>query len=122
MKAEEQAWRDLQAHAARQLPAGFAGRVVRIAQGPSGDTWRQFLARGAAQIRPGFAERVLRAARNLPGVPSFLDQFAFSIGTAALCAVIALYVHSRNLELESERNLASWQQIAMYVEDVDTSP
>ncbi len=122
MKPETQAWRDLQAHAAGQLRAGFAGRVVRLAQGPTKKTWRLFLDQGAAQIRPGFAERVLRAARNLPGMPSFLDQFAYSIGTAALCAIVALYLHSRSLELESERNLATWQQIAMHVDDADPGP
>ena len=94
--------------------------MLRVAQGPSSETWRRFSAHGAAQLRPGFADRVLRAVRNLPGVPSLLDQFAFSLGTAAVCAVTALYVHSQQVERENQRNLASWQQIAMHVDDVDS--
>ncbi|MEX2044745.1 MAG: hypothetical protein WD941_05275 [Opitutus sp.] len=122
MNPEQQAWRALQAHATRQLRTGFADHVVRVAQGPTPGTWRRFLAQGAALLRPGFAERVLRAARNLPRMPSLLDQLAFSAGTVVLCAVAALYVHTRSMEVESERNLASWQEIAMHVEDGDPGP
>ena len=32
---------------------------------------------------------------------------------AAVCIVGTLYFHSRSVDLENERNLASWQQIAM---------
>lgn len=119
MKPDEDAWKALQIHAAQQLRSGFADRVLRTAHGPSAETWHQLQARGAAQLRPGFAERVLRAARNLPGVPSLLDQFAFSVGTAAVCALAVFFVHSQQVEQENERNLASWQQIAMVVQDTD---
>ena len=54
-------------------------------------------------------------ASFIPGVPSFLDQFAFSLGTAAICALAAVFFHARNSQLEDERNLARWQQIAMAV-------
>lgn len=122
MNPEQQAWRALQAHASRQLRAGFADHVVRTAQGPGPDTWRRLLAQGAALLRPGFAERVIRAARSLPRPPSLLDQCAFSACTVVICAVAALYIHTRSMELESERNLSSWQQIAMHVEDTEPGP
>ena len=51
MKPEEHAWRALNAHAAAQLPAGFADRVLRIAHGPSTESWRQLQAHAAAQLR-----------------------------------------------------------------------
>jgi hypothetical protein len=119
MKPEENAWRALQKHASAQLHTGFADRVIRCAQGPSAEAWQQLQSRGARQIRPGFAERVLRAARHIPGVPSFLDQFAFSLGTAAVCALAIFLIEARTNQLEDERNLASWQQIASMVADED---
>lgn len=115
MKTEDHAWRALNSHAAAQLRGGFADRVLRAAQGPSEATWRELQTHAAAQLRPGFAERVLRAARQLPGVPSLLDQFAFSLGTAAVCALAVYFFHARSSQLEDERNLARWQQIALLV-------
>lgn len=112
MKTEDHAWRALQDHASAQLHRGFADRVLRVAQGPQAETWRALQAEGARQLRPGFAERVLRAARNLPGVPSLLDQLAFSVGTAAVCAVAVFFLHQQSVERENERNLASWQHVA----------
>lgn len=119
MKTEENAWRALNAHAAAQLPAGFARRVLRLAHGPTPEAWRQLHAHATAQLRPSFAGRVLRAARHIPGVPSQLDQFAFSIGTAVVCALAVFFIHARTAALEDERNLASWQQIAMQVHEDD---
>lgn len=113
MKPEDHAWRSLRSHASAQLRGGFADRVLRVAQGPQAETWRALQAHGARQLRPGFAERVLRAAREIPGVPSLLDQFALCVGTAAVCIAGTLFLHSRSIDLENERNLASWQQIAM---------
>lgn len=112
MKPEDHAWRSLHRHASAQLRTDFAERVLRATQGPQPEAWRELRARGAAQIRPGFAERVLRAARNLPGVPSLLDQFALCVGTAAVCIAATLFIHSHSVDLENERNLARWQQIA----------
>jgi hypothetical protein len=120
MKPEDHAWRSLQQHASAQLNSRFADRVLRAANGPCDETWQSLRSHGAAQLRPGFAARVLRAARKLPGVPSLLDQLVFSAGTAIVCIVGTLYFHSRSLELENERNLASWHQIAMFVQDADT--
>lgn len=119
MKPEEHAWQALQSHAAQQLRRGFADRVLRSAHGPSDESWRQLQAHGAAQLRPGFAERVLRAARNLPGVPSLLDQFVYSVGAAVVCALAVFFYHGHTVESENARNLASWQQIAMAVDDAD---
>jgi hypothetical protein len=121
MKPEDQAWRSLQAHASAQLRGGFADRVLSAAHGPAPTVWAQLFARGSAQLRPGFAERVLRAARQVPGLPSLLDQFAFSAATAAVCILTAVIVHTRATQLEDERNLAQWQQIAMQIEDIDTT-
>ena len=119
MKPEEHAWRALNEHASAQLRSGFADRVLRIAHGPGTEAWQQLQAHAAAQLRPSFASRVLRAARHIPGVPSFLDQFAFSIGTAVLCTVAVFFFHARSAQLEDERNLASWQQLALQADDDD---
>lgn len=120
MKPEEHAWRALNQHAAAQLRSSFADRVLRTAQGPAPEAWQQLRAQGAAQIRIGFAERVIRAARHIPGVPSLLDQFAFSIGTAAVCVFAVFFIHARTAKAEDDRNLASWQQIAMQAQVDDT--
>jgi hypothetical protein len=117
MKPEEHAWRALNEHAAAQLRSGFAARALRAAHGPSTESWQQLQAHAAAQLRPSFASRVLRAARNIPGVPSLLDQFAFSIGTAVVCTVAVFFFHARASQLEDERNLASWQQLAQQADD-----
>ena len=111
----------MRTHAAAQLRTGFADRVLRAAQGPEAATWRELQAHGARQLRPGFAERVLRAARDIPGVPSLLDQFALSVGTAAICAVAIFFFDERSAKMEDERNLASWQQMAQVVADDDVS-
>lgn len=120
MKPEEHAWKALQTHAAQRLRSGFADRVLRAAHGPSTEAWRQLHAQGAAQLRPGFAERVLRAARHIPGFPSIADQLVYSVGTAAVCALAAFLLHAHNTEIENEQNLASWQAIAMVVQDADS--
>jgi hypothetical protein len=119
MKAEDQAWRSLRTHAAAQLRTGFADRVLRASHGPEAATWRALQAEGAAQLRPGFAERVLRVARELPGVPSLLDQFALSVGTATVCAIALFLFNAQSAKNEDERNLASWQQLALVAADED---
>src|ERR1041385_220964 len=98
MKTENHAWRALRDHASAQLRDGFADRVIRAAHGAPAESWEHLRAHAAAQLRPGFAERVLRAARQLPGMPSLLDQFVFSLGTAAVCALVVFYVHARIVE------------------------
>jgi hypothetical protein len=119
MKPEDHAWRALQNHASAQLRGGFADRVLRVAHGPQPESWRQLQAHAAKQLRPGFAERVLRAAREISGVPSLLDQFAFSLGTAAVCALAVFFFQEQTAQREDERNLASWQQLALNVADDD---
>jgi hypothetical protein len=121
MKPEDHAWRSLQHHASAQLRTGFANRVLRAASGPTPESWRELNAHAARRLRPGFAERVLRAAREIPGIPSLLDQFALSVGTAAVCALALFFINSQNAKNEDERNLASWQQLAMVVADDDVS-
>jgi hypothetical protein len=119
MKPEEHAWRALNQHAAAQLSSSFADRVLRSARGPSEAAWQQLNSHAARQLRPGFADRVLLAVRNIPGVPSFLDQFVLSVGTAAVCALAFFFIHSQQVKRENEQNLASWQQIAMAVDDAE---
>jgi hypothetical protein len=119
MKPEDQAWRQLQQHAARQLRGGFADRVLRAAHGPSAAAWEQLRARGAAQLRPGFAQRVLRAARRIPGMPSLLDQFAFSAATLAVCLATVVFVHARSVREQDERNLAGWHQLLVEAEELE---
>ncbi len=121
MKTEEHAWQALRDHASAQLHTGFAERVLRSAHGPQAETWAQLQSHASRQLRPGFAERVLRAAREIPGVPSFVDHFALSVGTAAFCAAAVFFIHDQSSRREDERNLARWQQIAKVVvaEDPD---
>jgi hypothetical protein len=119
MKPEDHAWRSLQGRASAHLRDGFADRVLRAAHGPRAETWRELQAAGARRIRPGFAERVLRAARKVPGVPSLLDQFAFSAATAAVCVFAVVVIHGVRVRMEDERNLAGWQQLADDVQDMD---
>ena len=119
MKTEDQAWRELQQHAAAQLRPDFADRVLRATQGPDAAAWDQLRAHAAAQLRPGFAERVLRAARALSGMPPLLDQFAFSAATAALCLLGVIYMHARTLHSEDQRNLASWERLVDETRDLD---
>ena len=119
MKPEQHAWRALQQHASAQLRGGFADRVLRAAHGPQAAAWQQLRTHATAQLRPGFAERVLRAAREIPGVPSLLDQFALSIGTAAVCALAVFFFQDQTSQREDERNLASWQQLALNVVEDD---
>jgi len=119
MKPEDHARRSLREHASAQLRPDFASRVVRLAQGPQDETWRELQAAGAARLRVGFAERVLRAARQIPGVPSFLNQFAFSAATAAICMLAVVGIHSLQVRLESDRNLAGWQQLVDDMQDLE---
>ncbi len=121
MTPEDHAWNALRTHAAGQLKTGFADRVLRGAQGPDAAAWASLRQQGARQLRPGFAERVLRAARELPGVPSILDQFALSVGTAAVCALAIFYFDARSARIEDERNLASWQQMVQVAADDDVT-
>lgn len=119
MKTEDHAWRDLRQHASGQLRSGFADRVLRSAQGPRDAAWADLRAHGASRLRPGFAARVLQRARELPGVPSFGDQFAYSLGAALVCALTALLIHSRGVRIENEHNLEQWQQIVQDAQDGD---
>lgn len=120
MKTEDQAWRQLQQHAAAQLSPDFASNVLRSANGPAAATWRQLQTHAAEQLRPGFAERVLRAARSIPRMPSFTDQLALAGATIAVCLIGVLYVHSRTLADEEELNLASWHQLAAEIQDAES--
>ncbi len=119
MKPVDHAWRVLQARAEAQLRGDFADRVVRSSRGPQPETWQHLQAVAAARLRPGFAARVLRAARQIPGVPSLLDQFALCAVTALLCVVAVVFVHSRGVRNESERNLAGWEQLADDIQEID---
>ena len=119
MKTEDQAWRDLQAHASARLHTDFADRTLRFAHGPAAAEWEQLRTHASAQLRPGFAVRVLRTARALPRSVTLLEQFAFGAATAAVCLVAVVYLHARTARLENERNLAGWQQLVDEAGDLD---
>jgi hypothetical protein len=120
MKTEDHAWRELRAHASRQLSDGFADRVITAAHGAPAEAWQQLNRHAAARIRPGFAERVLRAARDLKSsAPSLLDQFALGAATVAVCLIAVFVIHSRTSRLEEERALARWQALAAETQDFD---
>ena len=117
MKTEDQAWRDLHAHAAAQLRPGFADRTLRAALGPNEATWDQLSAQASRELRPGFAERVLRIARAAAEVPSLTSQFALSAATAAVCLAAVIFVQDRSAQLADERNLADWERIVLVAQD-----
>ena len=50
---------------------------------------------------------------------SGLRPLSFGAATAAICLVAVVYLHSRNSRLESERNLAGWQQLADESDEAD---
>jgi hypothetical protein len=78
---------------------------------PETDAWLALNAHAASLLRPGFAERTLRAARAV--APTFLSQCLLSAATAAVCVVLILFVHARVTAIETARNLAGWQEIAV---------
>jgi hypothetical protein len=117
MKTEDQGWRALQHHASAQLHRGFADRVLRATQGPQAEVWRQMHEHAGRQLRAGFAERVLRAVRHIPGVPSLLDQMAFSAVAAAVCVLAVVFLHARKAQQEDRRNIATWQHLVAQVDD-----
>lgn len=119
MKTEDQAWRELRRHAAAQLRPDFAHRVMQASQGPKPAAWKTLETYAAAQLRPGFAERVLRAARAFPRMPSLAGQFALSAVTTALCLLAVVFAHSRATQLQDQRNLARWQQLADEAQEAD---
>ena len=119
MNTEDQAWRELQTHAAAQLRSGFADRVLRGAQGPTPAVWQQLQDYAATRLRPGFAARVLRAARSLPRVPTLFDQLALGAITITVCLLGALFMHAYSIRMEEQRNLARWQRLAAEFQDVD---
>ena len=119
MKTEDHAWRELQTHASAQLRSDFADRALRFAHGPAEAEWQQLRTHAAAQLRPGFAARVLRAARALPSGITLREQLAFGAATAAVCLLAVVFLHARNTNLENERNLAGWQQLANEADDLD---
>lgn len=90
---ESRAWRQLNAHAAAQLPADFPDRVLR-------------------RIRLAHAERT-GAARF------FLHPFAVSAYTAAFCFVLVVIIHSRTTAETNERHLAEWHEVAMQTASLD---
>jgi hypothetical protein len=119
MKTEDHAWRELQKHAAARLRPTFADQVLRAAHGPDAAVWQQLQTHAAGQLRPGFAERVLRAARAISGMPSLLDQFAFSAATVAFCVGAVVIAHTVRVQRENDRNLAGWQQLAADARDFE---
>ncbi|MEY2879183.1 MAG: hypothetical protein RLZZ15_1563 [Verrucomicrobiota bacterium] len=122
MKTEDQAWRELQDHAAAQLRGGFATRVLRAVHGPDARAWDHLQRHAGAQLAPGFATRVLLALRVArAGVPSLFSQFAVGAATGAACLVAVVYFHSRSTRLQEERNLADWQRLAAEVQDLDAT-
>ena len=123
-ESESHAWRQLEDRAAACLQAGFASRVLSAARPPEARVWGDLEDHAAAQLQAGFADRVLRAVRAaLPmQMPSLSSQFALSAATAALCMIAVVYVHDRDTRIENERNLASWQQLAVEAQEIDLSP
>lgn len=119
MKNEDQAWRELQRHAAAQLRPDFATRVMQASLGPRPTAWKNLRAFAAAQLRPGFADRVLAAARVWPRMPSLADQFALSAATTALCLLGVIFLHSRSTQVQEQQNIASWHQLADEAEPAD---
>ncbi len=124
MKPESYAWKQLEEHAAAQLSAGFASRVLRASQSVEPAGWSQLEQHAAAHLEAGFADRVLRVVRAaIPAeIPSFFSQFALSAATAAFCMVAAVYLHDRTTRIEDERSLAAWERLAADARDFEQGP
>jgi hypothetical protein len=90
---ESRAWRQLHQHAAAQLPADFADRVLRELR----------------QTRPA----------SSGGARVFLHPFAVSAYTAALCFAVVVFLHTRSTEQTNERHLAQWHEVAMQTASLD---
>src|SRR5882724_4429412 len=103
MNNESNSWQKLADHAAAQLRAGFADRVLRASRDPAPQVWHQLHDHAAAQLRPGFADRVLRVVRA--EIPSLVGQFALSAATAVVCLLAVIYVHDRSTRLRTNRIL-----------------
>ena len=88
------AWRQLQAHAAAQLPGDFADRVLRAA-------------RLVAGPEPSVAKHI------------FLHPFAVSTYTAAACFVAVVMFHTRNTEETSAQHLTEWLEVTMQTASLD---
>lgn len=90
---ESRAWRQLNQHAAAQLPADFPDRVLR-------------------RIRLARVERT-GAARF------FLHPFAVSAYTAAFCFLLVVIIHTRSTEETNARHIAQWQEVAVQTASLD---
>jgi hypothetical protein len=90
---ESRAWRQLNQHAAAQLPADFPDRVLR-------------------RIRLARAERT-GATRF------FLHPFAVSAYTAAFCFLLVVIIHTRSTEETNARHIAQWQEVAVQTASLD---
>lgn len=81
--------------------------------------WRALQARAQAQLRPGFADCVLRAARTASeAAPSLMGSLMLSAATATLCFLAVAAVHSAQVRVQTDRNLANWQSIASANDDL----
>jgi hypothetical protein len=78
-----EAWRTLHRHAAAQLPADFADRVLRTLR-----------------------TQTAAAAHSTAG------QILLAACTAAACLVIVVLVHTHNIQKTNQEALANWQQIS----------
>jgi hypothetical protein len=90
---ESRAWRQLNQHAAAQLPADFPDRVLRRIRLPRTDRT------GPARF--------------------FLHPFAVSAYTAAFCLVLVVILHTRSTEEANARSLAQWHEVAMQTASLD---
>ena len=90
---ESRAWRQLNRHAAAQLPADFPDRVLR-------------------HLRLARAEKT--------GAAYYLwHPFAVSAYTAAFCFLLVVIIHTRSTEETNARHLAEWQEVALQSASLD---
>jgi hypothetical protein len=83
---------------------------------PESHAWKCLGDHAASQLSPGFAERAARAARKAASTPS--GHFFLSATTATLCVAAVVLIFSQTTRIESNRNLAGWQEIASANDDL----
>jgi hypothetical protein len=90
---ESRAWRQLNRHAAAQLPADFPDRVLR---------------------------HIRLARTNRRGAARYwLHPFSVSVYTAVFCFFLVVIIHSRTTAKTNERHLAEWHEVAMQTASLD---
>jgi hypothetical protein len=90
--------------------------ITNRTMNPENHAWNCLGDHAASQLSPGFAERTLCAARKASCSPA--AQIFLSATTASICVAAAVLFFTQATRMESNRNLAGWQEIASANDDL----